>query len=53
MFDGRQPAQINRVEQDGADVDEAKIKRRRNLSDNLGLADTRCAPQEDGFADAG
>ena len=49
--DGGQAAQIDRVEQDGADVDQADGERRRDLRHHLGFADAGGAPEEGGFLD--
>ena len=49
--DGGQAAQIDRVEQDGADVDQAHGQRCRDLRHHLGFADAGGAPEEGGFLD--
>ena len=46
VLHGGQPAQIDRVEQDGADIDQADAQRRRDLRHDLGFADAGSAPQE-------
>ena len=51
MRDGGQAAQVDRVEQDGSDVDQADGQRRRDLGDDLGFADAGRAPEEGGFLD--
>ena len=43
-FDPGQPSQINRIELHGANVKELIVEIVRDLSDDLRLADTACAP---------
>ena len=51
LFHRGQPAQIDRIEQDGADVEQTDAKRRRDLGDDLGLTDARWSPDKRRFLD--
>ncbi len=51
LLDRRQPAQIDRIKQNGADIDQADAQRRRDLRDDQGFADARRSPQEGRLVD--
>ena len=51
LLDRWQPTQIDRIKQNGADIDQADAQRRRDLRDDLGFADARRSPEEGRLVD--